>query len=60
VNDLRHRTDGPAVVLADGTAAWFFNGEDITLAVEKWLQDQAVSWPWPDEETRVEFLLTWA
>jgi len=58
-NDQLHRTEGPAVVLADGTQAWFFNGKDITKAVEKWLLDRAVSWPFSDEETRVEFLLTW-
>jgi len=23
------------------------------------MKSQAISWPWPDEETRVEFLLTW-
>ena len=59
VNGLRHRTDGPAVIWADETQEWWVNHKDITKEVEKWMKDQAVSWPWPDEETRVEFLLTW-
>jgi len=46
--------------LSSGYHAWVINGKDITPAVEKWQQDRAVSWPWPNEETRVEFLLTWA
>jgi len=59
-NGRRHRTDGPAVISADGTQQWWYlNGKDITPAVKQWLKDRAISWPWPDEETRVEFLLTW-
>jgi len=60
VNDLRHRTSGPAIIWANGTQSWYVNGKDITEEVEKWLEERTVSWPWPDEETRVEFLLTWA
>jgi len=60
VDGQRHRTDGPAVVWSDGTQQWWMNDKNITPAVEKWLKDRAVSWPWPDEETRAEFLLTWA
>jgi len=58
-NGLLHRTDGPAVVWADGSQEWWVNDKNITRAVEKWMKSRAVSWPWPDEETRVEFLLTW-
>jgi type II secretory pathway component PulJ len=58
-NGLLHRTSGPAIIRANGTQEWYVNDKDITEAVEKWQQERAVSWPWPDEETRVEFLLTW-
>ena len=58
-NDQRHRTAGPAVIETDGTQQWYFNDKNITRAVEKWMKSRAVSWPWPDEATRVEFLLTW-
>jgi len=47
------------VVWADGGQEWWVNDKDITKAVEKWMKSRAISWPWPDEETRVEFLLTW-
>ena len=60
VHGQRHKTAGPAVVWADGTQWWYINGKDITPAVEQWMKSRAISWPWPDEETRVEFLLTWA
>ena len=59
VNDQLHRIDGPAVIKADGTEWWYLNGKNITPAVKQWLKDRAISWPWPDEETKAEFLLTW-
>jgi len=46
-------------MLADGTQAWFINGKDITKEVEKWMKSRAVSWPFSNEETRAEFILTW-
>jgi len=54
-----HRTDGPAVISADGTQQWWLNGKNITEAVEKWMKSRAVSWPFSDEETRAEWILTW-
>lgn len=59
VNNQLHRLDGPAVVWADGSQEWRVNDKDITKAVEKWMKSRAITWPWPDEETRGEFLLTW-
>jgi hypothetical protein len=58
VNDQRHRTDGPALMLVSGYHAWFIDDKDITKQVKKWMKDRDISWPFSDEETRVEFVLT--
>jgi hypothetical protein len=59
VNGQRHRTSGPAVIGPDGTQAWWMNGKNITEEVEKWMKSREVSWPFSDEETKAEFILTW-
>jgi hypothetical protein len=33
---------------------WWVDGKDITLAVEKWMKDRAISWPFSNEETSTE------
>jgi len=58
VDGYLHRTDGPAVIYADGTQAWWVNGENITKQVEKWMEQQGVVWPW-DPATQTQFVLTW-
>jgi hypothetical protein len=32
----------------------------MTEEVEQWMKSRNISWPFSDEETKVEFLLTWA
>jgi len=59
LNGHRHRTTGPAETYKNGNQHWFINDKDITKAVEKWIKDRDISSPFSDEETRVEFLLTW-
>jgi hypothetical protein len=46
-------------MLSSGYHAWFIDDKDITKQVKKWMKDHDISWPFPDEETRVEFALTW-
>ena len=53
-----HRIDGPAYMGSDGTQEWFINDRDITQEVEQWMKLKEITWPW-DEQTQVEFLLTW-
>ena len=59
VNNQRHRIDGPAVIHPDDTQEWFINDMDITDDVEQWMTLKEITWPW-DEETQVDFQLTWA
>ena len=59
LDDQLHRLDGPAVMDADGYQAWYIHGNHITQEVITWMQQRNVTWPW-DQETQVEFLLTWA
>jgi hypothetical protein len=58
INDLLHRIDGPAIMGPEDFLAWYIGGEDITCEVERWMELKEISWPW-DDETQVEFLLTW-
>jgi len=41
-------------MLADGIEAWFINGKDITKAVEKWMNERNIRWPFSDEETSTQ------
>jgi len=45
-------------MLVSGYHAWFIDDKDITKQVKKWMKDRDISWPFSDEETRVEFVLT--
>ena len=54
LNGQCHRTDGPAVVRANGTQLWFINDRDITGAVEKWMNERNIRWPFSDEETSTQ------
>jgi hypothetical protein len=56
-NGELHRTDGPAIMGDEGNF-WIINGINITVSVEYWMAVREISWPW-DEETQVEFLLSW-
>tara|TARA_R110000868_G_scaffold9620_1_gene47508 strand:- start:17716 stop:18168 length:453 start_codon:yes stop_codon:yes gene_type:complete len=54
-----HRLDGPAVTGPNGEAReWWVWGEPIEGDVAAWAAKRNFSWPW-DEQTQLEFLLTW-
>jgi hypothetical protein len=48
------------MIYADGTQVWWVNDNEIPMdEVEEWMKLKEITWPF-DEETKVEFLLTWA
>ena len=53
----RHRTDGPAIICANGSEYWYVNGEEITHQIQDWMKLKGVTWPW-DTATQMEFVLT--
>jgi len=58
VNGELHRVDGPAVIRANGTQVWWVHGKSITGEVEQWMISHDITYPW-DEDTQIQFLLTW-
>jgi hypothetical protein len=58
-NHQLHRLDGPAVIWPDGSQEWHINGIDLTNEINKWMQDNHITWPW-DSATQLQFVLTWS
>ena len=53
-----HCLDSPSIVYEDGTQWWYINGNPLPQEpVQKWIKDREASVPF-DENTQVEFLLT--
>jgi hypothetical protein len=47
---LLHRLDGPAIVHPDKTNEWHIDGNDVTIDVEIWLQEQNIKLPMSESE----------
>jgi hypothetical protein len=54
----RHRAAGPALTYPNGDRYWMVQGNDITEAVEDWMRDNDVTWPFTESQ-QMEFALRW-
>ena len=52
VDGLRHRLDGPVIILCDGRQMWYVHGKYITKEIQGWIIENSIGlWgDWTDTD----------